>query len=183
MKSGSSNVSTTYLAGIRSREEFKTSRLGPSRDHATVVCETFHTVSKRLYEKASSTSQTPQHEATHRSIYKRLAARTPPLVIFAHPAVVANPGKGAFHYPPTWQDPKSSRGHKLLPIDCLAFLGQFLRPVHQHCFGGRFARTFDQFHTPSQSLLHPILAFVLSSVAGVQPQMRKAQELLLSSLK
>jgi hypothetical protein len=46
MKSGSSNVSTTYLAGIRSRDELKTSRLGPSRDHATVVCETFHTVSE-----------------------------------------------------------------------------------------------------------------------------------------
>ena len=45
MKSGSSNVSTAYLAGIRSRDELKTSRLGPSRDHATVVCETFHTVS------------------------------------------------------------------------------------------------------------------------------------------
>jgi hypothetical protein len=46
MKSGSSNVSTAYLAGIRSRDELKTSRLGPSRDHATVVCETFHTVSE-----------------------------------------------------------------------------------------------------------------------------------------
>jgi hypothetical protein len=51
MKSGSSNVSTTYLAGIRSRDELKTSRLGPSRDHATVVCETFHTVSERPSEK------------------------------------------------------------------------------------------------------------------------------------
>jgi hypothetical protein len=53
MKSGSSNVSTTYLAGIRSPDELKTSRLGPSRDHATVVCETFHTVSlERLYDKS-----------------------------------------------------------------------------------------------------------------------------------
>jgi hypothetical protein len=51
MKSGSSNVSTAYLAGIRSRDELKTSRLGPSRDHATVVCETFHTVSEEAFSE------------------------------------------------------------------------------------------------------------------------------------
>ena len=44
---------------------------------------------QRVSEKASSTSQTPYHEATHGSAYKRLAARTSPLVAFAHPAVVA----------------------------------------------------------------------------------------------
>jgi hypothetical protein len=51
MKSGSSNVSTAYLAGMRSRDELKTSRLGPSRDHATVVCETFHTVSEGVFSE------------------------------------------------------------------------------------------------------------------------------------
>jgi len=34
-------------------------------------------------------------------------------------------------------------------LDYLAFLGQFLRPTHQHIFGGGFAWTFDQFHIPS----------------------------------
>ena len=56
MKSGSSNVSTTYLAGIRSRDELKTSRLGPSRDHATVICETFHTVSKKVFSEVPTFS-------------------------------------------------------------------------------------------------------------------------------
>jgi len=53
------------------------------------------------------------------------------------------------HHPAAWEDLKSLRWQKLLPIDYLAFLGQFLRPTHQHFFGGGFARTFDQFHTPS----------------------------------
>jgi hypothetical protein len=34
-------------------------------------------------------------------------------------------------------------------LDYLAFLGQLLRPTHQHFFGGAFVRTFDQLHTPS----------------------------------
>src|SRR5215208_320533 len=69
--------------------------------------------------------------------------------LFAHPAVVANRGKGAFHYSPTCQELKSPWWQELVPIGYLAFLGQFLSPAHQHFFGGGFARTFDQFHWPS----------------------------------
>ncbi len=47
MKSGSSNVSSANLAGIRRRDGLKRSRFGLSRDHATIVRETFHTVSRR----------------------------------------------------------------------------------------------------------------------------------------
>src|SRR5215204_2600547 len=103
----------------------------------------------RLYEKASSASQSPQHEATHGSVHERLAGFTQLLVVFAHPPVVADPGKGAFHHPAAWEDLKCPRWQKLLPINYLAFLGQLLRPPHQHIFGGGFTRTFDQFHTPS----------------------------------
>jgi hypothetical protein len=45
MKSGSSNVLSANLAGIRSRDGLKKSRFGSSRDHLTVASETFHTVS------------------------------------------------------------------------------------------------------------------------------------------
>jgi hypothetical protein len=85
------------------------------------------------------------------SIYERLAARTLPLVVLAHPSVVTNnPGKGAsFYYLAARQDLKSPGWQELVPIGCLAFLGQFLHPPHQHFLGGGFARTFDQFHTPS----------------------------------
>jgi hypothetical protein len=76
MKSGSSNVSNVDLASIRSPDGSKKWRFGPSRDHAAIASETFHTVSKRLYEKLSSTSQPPQHEATHGSVHECFAART-----------------------------------------------------------------------------------------------------------
>src|SRR5215207_2254203 len=128
------------------------------------------TFGERLYEKASSASQSPQHEATHGSVHERLAGCTQLLVVLAHPSIVANPGKGAFHHPAAWEELKGSRWQKLLPIDHLAFLGQFLRPTHQHFFGGGFVRTFDQFHTPSQNLLHPTSAFLLAPVTSVQPQ-------------
>src|SRR5215212_506831 len=45
----------------------------------------------RLYEKPSNTGKPPRHEANHGSIYERLAARTQPLVIFAHPPVLLYP--------------------------------------------------------------------------------------------
>jgi hypothetical protein len=34
------------------------------------------TQAQRLYEKSSQADQPPQHEANHRSIYQRFAART-----------------------------------------------------------------------------------------------------------
>jgi hypothetical protein len=52
MKSGSSNVLSANLAGIRSPGGSKKSRFGSSRDHVTVVRETFQTVSKRLSDKS-----------------------------------------------------------------------------------------------------------------------------------
>ena len=38
----------------------------------------------RLYEKGSSASQSPQHEATHGSVHERFATRTEPLIVLAH---------------------------------------------------------------------------------------------------
>ena len=45
----------------------------------------------RLYEKSSNTGEPPRHEANHGSIYESLAARTGPLVVFAHPPVLLDP--------------------------------------------------------------------------------------------
>jgi hypothetical protein len=54
---------------------------------------------ERLYEKPSNTGEPPRHEANHASIYERLAARTRPLVVFAHPPVLIDPGDRPLHYP------------------------------------------------------------------------------------
>ena len=51
MKSGSSNVLSATLAGIRSPDGSKKSRFGPSCDHVTVVRETFHTVSEEEFSE------------------------------------------------------------------------------------------------------------------------------------
>lgn len=92
---------------------------------------------------------------------------------------MADPGKRAFHYPTARQDLKPPRWQKLLPIYRFAFLGPFLRPTHQHLLGSGFARTFDQFHTPSQSLLHPTFAFVFAPIASVEPQVLETRKLFL----
>jgi hypothetical protein len=45
----------------------------------------------KLYEKVSNTDEPPRHETNHGSVHERLAARTQPLVIFAHPPVLVDP--------------------------------------------------------------------------------------------
>jgi hypothetical protein len=65
---------------------------------------------ERLYEEPSKAGQSPRYEANHGSIYQRLAARTHPLVIFAHPPVLVDPRNSPFHYPPTRQYQKAFGG-------------------------------------------------------------------------
>src|SRR5918993_1903830 len=55
---------------------------------------------ERLYEKSSNTSEPPRHEANHGSVHQRLAARTQPLVVFAHPPVLLDPSYRPLHHPP-----------------------------------------------------------------------------------
>jgi hypothetical protein len=54
MKSGSSNVSNVDLASIRSPDGSKKWRFGPSRDHAAIASETFHTVSEEEFSEVGS---------------------------------------------------------------------------------------------------------------------------------
>src|ERR671912_2100517 len=42
----------------------------------------------RLYEKSSNTGEPPRHEANHGSVHQRFAARTQPLIVFAHPPCI-----------------------------------------------------------------------------------------------
>jgi hypothetical protein len=79
------------------------------------------------YEKVSSTGKAPRHEATHGSIYERLDARTEILVVFAHPPVVVDPRKRAFHHPPPRQYQKTFGGQQFLPI----YLHTLFGPLHQ----------------------------------------------------
>src|SRR5215212_2857182 len=137
-----------------------------------------HQCVERLYEKVSNTGKPPRHEADHGSVHQRLAARTRPLVVFAHPPVLVEPRKCPLYYPSTRQHLKAFRGHKILPIDLHALFGPLLGPRPHDLFGSRLARTLQEIHTPPQGLLYPVLALILSTVACVQPQMREARERL-----
>jgi hypothetical protein len=65
----------------------------------------------RLYEKSSNTGEPPRHEANHGSVYQRFAARTLPLVVFAHPPVLVDSGQRPFHHPPPRQHHKALGGN------------------------------------------------------------------------
>jgi hypothetical protein len=65
----------------------------------TAILKDTHSV-ERLYEKASNTGKTPRHEANHGSVHERFAARTQPLVIFAHPPLLVDPRQRTLHHPP-----------------------------------------------------------------------------------
>src|SRR5215211_7470505 len=58
-----------------------------------------------------------------------------------------------------------------------------LGPQLQDFFWSRFARTFDEIHTPPQDLLHPTSAFLFTPITSVHPQMRKAREQLTNALQ
>src|SRR5215217_634759 len=49
------------------------------------------TLLPRLYEKSSNSGESPRHEANHGSVHQRFAARTKPLVVFAHPPLLVDP--------------------------------------------------------------------------------------------
>src|SRR5918993_653909 len=132
---------------------------------------------ERLYGKSSNSGESPRHEADHGSVHHRFAARTKPLVVLAHPPLLVDPRQRTLHHPPTRQHQEAFGGHELAPIHRHALLSPFLRPTHQHLFGGWLSGALDEVHTPSQSLAHPIGALVLSAVAGVHPQVREAREL------
>jgi hypothetical protein len=66
-----------------------------------------------------------------------------------------------------------------LPVDLHTFFSPLFGPRLEHLLGGWFARTCDEFHAlPQWSLLHPTLAFLFAPIAGVQPQVLEARELL-----
>jgi hypothetical protein len=54
--------------------------------------------------KVSDTGQAPHQQPNHRSLDKRLCADAQPLVVLAHPSVLAQLCEGPLHYPPTRQD-------------------------------------------------------------------------------
>ena len=85
--------SSTFMLSTRILEgPARASRCGPSSSWPySLKCV------ERLYEKPSNTGEPPRHEANHGSIYERLAARTQPLVIFAHPPLLVDPRNSPFH--------------------------------------------------------------------------------------
>src|SRR4028118_1247070 len=51
--------------------------------------------------KFSATSHSPHHQPNHGCVHKRFRAGTQPLVVLAHPSVLAKPGEGPLHNPAT----------------------------------------------------------------------------------
>jgi hypothetical protein len=79
--------------------------------------------------------------------------------------------------PPLRQHLKACRRQQFLPVELEALFVPLLGPHYKHLFGGGLSRTLNKLHTPPQGLLDPVLALVLSTVAGVEPQVRKAWKL------
>src|SRR5215212_5486212 len=71
---------------------------------------------ERLYEKSSNSGEPPRHEANHASVHQRFPARTKPLVVFAHPPLLIDPGDRPLHHPPPRQHHEAFGGHEFLSI-------------------------------------------------------------------
>src|SRR5918997_4868389 len=98
-----------------------------------------------------------------------------PLIILAHPSVLAQPREGPLYHPPSRQHPKASRRHKPLPVHLLALLGPLLCPALGHLLRDRLSGACARpAPRSSHSLLGPPSA--PSLVAGVYPQVLQAPE-------
>src|SRR5215211_2673782 len=69
----------------------------------------------------------------------------------------------------------------MLPIHLHALFGPLPGPPHQHLLGSGHSGTLEEIHAPPQCLLDPVCTLVLSAVARVQPQVRKAGKLPICS--
>jgi hypothetical protein len=63
------------------------------------------------------TGQPPHHQTHHSRVDERFAGRAQPLVVLAHPPVVADPGEGSFHDPASRQHLKSPARKQLVEVD------------------------------------------------------------------
>src|SRR5437868_3667559 len=74
------------------------------------------------------TGQPPHHQTYHSRVDERFAGRAQPLVVLAHPPVVADPGEGSFHDPASRQHLKSPARKQLVEVDAATFLVPLPRP-------------------------------------------------------
>jgi hypothetical protein len=102
--------------------------------------------------------QSPDHEASHRRVHQRFTGLAYPLIVFAQPAVLPEPGEGPFHHPPSRQHGEGgARG------------GFDLRGDKDPPRG----RLHD-LRCPASVLLDPLLSLVLAVVGRIEPDMREA---------
>src|SRR5918994_7513383 len=99
-----------------------------------------------------------------------------PLVVLAQPTVVADPGEGALHHPPTRQHPEASWRHQPLPVHLLTLLGPLFRPDLGHLLGDRLGWLTYHLHAQPEDLLGPSPP-APAPVTGVHPQVPQAREL------
>src|SRR5215207_1773203 len=122
--------------------------------------------------KLLRTGQPPRHEPRHRRVDEGLSGGAQPLVVFAHPPVVADPRECALHHPPPRQYLEASRRHQTLPVHLLALLGPLPSPYLGRLLGDRLSRLVHYLHAQAQLLLGPPPAPPL--VTRVDPQVPKA---------
>ena len=82
--------------------------------------------------------------------------------------------KSAFHYPSTRQHYELLRWQRLLPIDHHALVRPSLAPCPKQALGGALAWALHELHAPSELLLRPVVAPIISPAAGAHPQMFEA---------
>src|SRR5215216_7560004 len=75
--------------------------------------------------KVSDTGQAPHKQPNHRSVDKRFCADAQPLVVLAHPSVLAQPCEGPLHHPAPRQYLKASTREQPLPVDVPTLLSPF----------------------------------------------------------
>jgi hypothetical protein len=133
---------------------------------------------ERLYEKPSQADQPPHHQATHGTIYQRFAARTQPLVSFAHPSVLVDPRKRPLHHPPPRQHLETWRSHELLSIyRATPSLAHSLAHDFRTSSGAALRARSRRSTLLPRAFSTQFFALVLPAVATIHPQMTEAGKL------
>jgi hypothetical protein len=101
--------------------------------------------------KSLISEPTSHHQAAHCHVEERLAGLGHPLVVLAHPAVLARPRKAPLHYPSPRED-----------IEILRIGRWLLTFWHPYPAPG----ALDDLRRETQDLLHPVLARPPANSAG-----------------
>src|SRR5215207_6669863 len=142
---------------------------GALRKVSDTATNTFRQVWKIL-----STSQSPYHEACHRYIDEGFSGSAQPLIVLAHPSVLAQPRESSLHHPAAREDLEAPVWKQLLPIDLPVLFRPLLRPLHRDLLWRRLGSAVKNPDTQAKRLFHPVLAPAL--LHGIHSQLKKVRK-------